>query len=61
MRRKPASKLSEAQVAEMRYRYDEEGWTQSKLAQTYEVSIGHVGRIVRRDVWQTRGLVREPK
>lgn len=60
MRRKPASKLSEAQVSEMRLRYAE-GWTQSKLAKEYQISIGHVGRIVRRDVWQDRGIVEVPK
>lgn len=50
--RRPASKLTAAQVAEMRQRY-REGWSQSKLANHYGVGIGHVGRIVRGEVWQT--------
>ena len=52
MNRRPASKLTALQVREMRLRYAE-GSTQSALAHDYHITIGHVGRIVRGDVWQT--------
>ena len=50
--RRPASKLTAAQVRGMRQRYLN-GWTQSRLANEYQVSIGHVGLILRGSVWQT--------
>lgn len=53
MTRAPASKLNSSQVRAMRQRYLN-GWTQSKLANEYAISVGHVGRIIRGDVWQTR-------
>jgi Mor family transcriptional regulator len=54
LRRKPASKLTEEQVKLIRARYTS-GSTQSELAREYGISIGHIGRIVRGEVWTDRG------
>lgn len=53
-KRPTASKLSEQQVREMRQAY-KDGATQSSLAVKYHVNVSHVGRIVRREMWQGVG------
>lgn len=52
MRRPTVSTRSPLEIRELRQRYVE-GWTQSRLANKYHMSIGNVGRIVRGDIWQT--------
>ena len=53
-RRKPASKLQEADVLAIRQEFAL-GATQGALARKWNISIGHVGRIVRSEVWTDRG------
>lgn len=53
-RRRPASKLSDEQIKAIRSEYAM-GATQGSLARKYNMSIGHVGRIVRNEVWTDRG------
>ena len=53
-RRKPASKLTEEQVRLIRARYAG-GATQGEIAREYSISIGHIGRILRNEVWTDRG------
>lgn len=48
-----AAKLSAAQVVELRRLYQEEGWTQGRLARHFQVGVGQVGRIVRGEAWVT--------
>lgn len=46
------SKLTEAQVREIRRRYAQEGTTQEELAAEYGIDRANVGYIVRRDTWR---------
>jgi len=45
------SRLTEKDVQEIRERYEETDITQSKLAELYGVSLGAVGKIIRRVTW----------
>lgn len=49
-----AAKLTGEQVQQIRQRYDD-GESQSALCRSYGVSIGQIGRIVRRESWQGIG------
>ena len=46
-----ASRLSEQDVREIRKLY-KDGYSQPKLAEKFKLSAGHIGRIVRREVWK---------
>jgi len=46
------TKLTPAQVAEIRARYAAGGVTQAELARRYGVVQAHVSRIVRGEVWE---------
>jgi transcriptional regulator with XRE-family HTH domain len=41
------AKLTNEQVFELRRLYNEEGWTQSQLSKHFNLSVNHIGRIVR--------------
>jgi DNA-binding MarR family transcriptional regulator len=48
----PWSKLTEAQVTEIRQRYAAGGISQSALAREYGLNQPTVGEIVRREIWK---------
>lgn len=47
-----AGKLNGLQVADIRVKYHQEGWSQGRLAREFQVTIGTIGRIVRGETWQ---------
>lgn len=52
--------LTAMQVLEIREKYTQ-GQTQGSLAREYGMSVGHIGRIVRGEVWQTLYQPEHPK
>jgi hypothetical protein len=49
----PRSKLTTAQVLEMRRLHDEEGWGYKRLHQHFHVSFGVTQRIINRRSWKS--------
>lgn len=52
-RNSKAAKLTAALVAQMRERYASSDCTQADLAREFGITVVHVGRILRGEVWQT--------
>jgi len=46
------AKLTEKEVRAIRLAYARGGYTQSKLCKIFDVSIGTIASIVRRETWQ---------
>jgi len=57
MGNRKASKVTAVMVEEMRRAY-EQGVTQRELGERYRLSVGQVGRIVRRESWQDTGVAK---
>ena len=48
-----AAKLTAEHVYRIRQMYDE-GWSQGRLAREFNMSVGHIGRIVRGESWNSQ-------
>lgn len=46
-----SAKLDWARVREIRHRYENEGWSQGRIAREYGMSSAQVGRVVRYESW----------
>lgn len=51
------AKLTPGQVLEIREKYWQQGYTQSKLSREYRVSVAQIGKITRGEAWQDFGGV----
>lgn len=55
-----SAKLTPSQVQELRRLYEDERWSQGRLARHFSMSISQIGRIVRHESWHQYGEAPAP-